>query len=89
MGELFTMFVIGMVLYMLFSKNGGMECCRGRQAHHSSDSRREYSTTVVNSSSDEKDVVIYLTKDAYQVLSDPGSYEGHDRGIAQDAPHAP
>lgn len=70
MSGLFTLLIIGLVIYMLFSKNGAMACCGGHhdQQRPSGPHRRD-AAPPSSSSAIDKGAVIDLGKDDYQVLS--------------------
>lgn len=67
MSGLFTLLIIGMVIYMLFSRGSGMGCCGGHPGHRRDDLPRRDFPTGVNSPEDEN--IIDLKEGDYQVLS--------------------
>ncbi len=69
MSGLFTLLIIGLVIYMLFSKNGAMACCGGRHDQRPSGPHRRDAAPPSSSSGIDKGAVIDLGKDDYQVLS--------------------
>ena len=69
MSGLFTILIIGMIVYMLFSKNAGMGCCGGHRNHGPVNHPREDSASRVYPSPDKDDDIIDLGKEDYHVLS--------------------
>ena len=66
MGGLFTWLIIGVVLYLLFSKRGGMMGCCGGHDHHS----RRHPTPPAprgGRSPESHEEIIDLNKDDYSV----------------------
>lgn len=77
MNGLFTFLFIGLVIYMIIHKNGGMGCCGGHHEHHANDSFHRDRATRVNPQDEWKNDVIDLKKEDYREIPIGDSYAGH------------
>ncbi len=70
MSGVFTILIIGMIVYMLFSKNAGLGCCGGHRNHGPANfPRRDSARRVYPAADDKDDDIIDLGKEDYHVLS--------------------
>jgi len=70
MNGLGTLLIIGIVLYFLFSKKGGMGCCGGHSHHSSRDREPERRKPHSFHHKPEHEDIIDLKPDEYKVISE-------------------
>ena len=71
MNGFFILLIVGVVVYMLFSRKGGtgMGCCGGHHDHHPIDADHEDPEDHPSSSSKPEGNIIDLKKEDYSVIS--------------------
>ena len=69
MNGLFTLLVFGLVIYMLFSRKGGMGCCGGHHDNHSGASPKRDMETPVSPVDGWENNIIDLKEEDYQVIT--------------------
>lgn len=65
MQNLLPLIVIGLLVYLIFSRRGGISCCGGHDAH---EPKRPQDANTVERPHDRMEKVIDLRKDEYTVL---------------------
>ncbi|MBI5552487.1 MAG: hypothetical protein HY911_13350 [Desulfobacterales bacterium] len=76
MNGLLIWIVLGVVMYMLFWRKGGMGCCGGHHDHIPGGPTHDDATTRNNPSVQPEDNIIDLKKEDYKVIS-LDDHQGH------------